>query len=196
MNRFELKLLDVSDGERECWNGMLFVDDEPVMSHEDYSIEWHQLVSSLIEPGQYQQFTCTCGDADCGGIGRHNIVTHHGSVLRWEMKQEAWRPVLEFDRADAIRHTLEIMEEIRAFVPPAEYGTDYPVLPVIFSDRTLDWCLQTLRTGKIEGSPWDNMITADMIPPAKRDFSYLERKIDRPLPSAKWIRRKLLHVKE
>jgi hypothetical protein len=84
---------------------------------------------------------------------------------------------------------LGLLEEIRAFVPPADYGTDFPVLPVSFRDCSLDWCLQTLQTGKIEGTPWANMITADMMPPADRKFCYLERETDRPLPSGRWIRR-------
>ena len=189
MHRFSLQLLDVSESDKERWNGMLFVDDFPVLNQKEYSLDWHELAKSLVEPGQYTILTCTCGDANCAGLGQKNIITHSASMFRWEMKQPVPYAVLEFDRSEVIEKTLEILNEIRAFVPQADYGADFPVLPVSFRDCSLDWCLRTLQSGKIEGGPWDHMITAAMVPPSKRDTYYLLREPDRVLPSAEWSRK-------
>ena len=189
MNSFDIRLFDVSEDDRELWNGMLLVDGAPMLNYKEYSLDWHQLVCSLIEPGEYTLLTCTCGDADCAGIGQKNIVSHLPAKLHWEMKQPVPQSFVEFDRNEAIEKTCEILKEIRVFVPRADYGTDFPVLPVCFRDYSLDWCLRTLQSGKIEESPWEKTITDPALRNTKREFYYLLREPDRILPSSKWIRK-------
>lgn len=105
------------------------------------------------------------------------------------MKQPVPQSIVEFDRNEAIEKTREILHEIRDFVPRADYGTDFPVLPVCFRDCSLDWCLRVLQSGKIEESPWDKTITDAVIRHSKREFYYLLRESDRILPSSRWIRK-------
>ncbi len=53
----------------------------------DYCIDFDLVAESLSAPGEYEIFTCDCGEAGCAGIKQGVLVEHENEFVKWTVSQ-------------------------------------------------------------------------------------------------------------
>lgn len=58
-----------------------------------FAIDYHDLVKSATEPGEYFIFTCGCGEPGCTGIFQSVLIEHEKGKIYWQIPEpppESW----------------------------------------------------------------------------------------------------------
>ena len=76
--------LSVVDGQIRIAKPQLLVNGEAI--REKLPVDIRQVVNSLKGKGQFFIFTCSCGDAYCGGVEEGVLVTQYPDSFVWEYR--------------------------------------------------------------------------------------------------------------
>jgi len=59
----------------------VWINDERL--YPEFTVDMREVVASIKGPGQYDIFTCSCGEPGCAGIWEGVIVIHWPNSIRW-----------------------------------------------------------------------------------------------------------------